>query len=101
MTDAAGLREAEWGAGCLFADFDDDGDPDLFVSNFGPDVLYRNNGDGTFTDVSSPAGVHDPRWGEGAAAGISTPTGFSISSSRTTRSSTGTRRRSTTATGRE
>jgi hypothetical protein len=69
VTEAAGLREAEWGAGCLFADFDDDGDPDLLVTNFGPDVLYRNNGDGTFQDVSIAAGVHDPRWGSGAAAG--------------------------------
>jgi hypothetical protein len=76
VTDAAGLREAEWGAGCLFADFDDDGDPDLFVSNFGPDVLYRNNGDGTFEDVSSASGVHDPRWGEGAAAGDFDSDGF-------------------------
>lgn len=69
VTAEAGLLEAEWGAGCLFADVDNDGDPDLFVSNFGPDVLYRNNGDGTFTDVSREAGVHDPRWGSGAAAG--------------------------------
>ena len=76
VTDEAGLREAEWGAGCLFADFDNDGDPDLFVSNFGPDVLYRNNGDGTFTDVSSAAGVDDPRWGSGAAAGDFDSDGF-------------------------
>src|SRR5262245_10180144 len=66
VTEEAGLVESEWGAGCLFADFDDDGDPDLFVSNFGPDVLYRNNGDGTFEDVTESAGVGDPRWGEGA-----------------------------------
>jgi hypothetical protein len=76
VTLEAGLREAEWGAGCLFADFDNDGDLDLFVSNFGPDVLYRNNGDGTFTDVSSAAGVADPRWGSGAAAGDLDSDGF-------------------------
>jgi hypothetical protein len=76
VTVEAGLLEQEWGAGCLFADFDNDGDPDLFVSNFGPDVLYRNNGDGTFTDVSREAGVHDPRWGEGAAAGDFDSDGF-------------------------
>jgi hypothetical protein len=79
FTDAtaeAGLLEQEWGAGCLFADFDNDGDSDLFVSNFGPDVFYRNNGDGTFTDVSREAGVHDPRWGSGAAAGDFDSDGF-------------------------
>ncbi len=76
VTLEAGLREAEWGAGCLFADFDNDGDPDLFVSNFGPDALFRNNGDGTFTDVSLDAGTHDPRWGSGAAAGDFDSDGF-------------------------
>ena len=76
VTSEAGLREDEWGAGCLFADFDNDGDPDLFVSNFGADVLYRNNGDGTFTDVSRSAGVGDPRWGSGAAAGDFDSDGF-------------------------
>ena len=38
--------------GCA-ADYDNDGDPDLFVSHFGPSWLYRNNGDGTFSDVTS------------------------------------------------
>jgi len=76
VTKEAGLLETEWGAGCLFADFDNDGDPDLFVSNFGPDVLYRNNGDGTFTNVSREAEVHDPRWGSGAAAGDFDGDGF-------------------------
>jgi AbrB family looped-hinge helix DNA binding protein len=76
VTDEAGLREGGWGAGCLFADFDNDSDPDLFVSNFGPNVLYRNNGDGTFTDVSSAAGVADPRSGSGAAAGDLDSDGF-------------------------
>ncbi len=76
VTDAAGLRESEWGAGCLFADFDNDGDPDLFVSNFGPDAFYRNDGDGTFTDVSREAGLQDPRWGSGAAAGDFDADGF-------------------------
>ena len=69
VTDAAGVGDTGWGAGCLFGDVDNDGDPDLFITNFGPNVLYRNNGDGTFTDVSAAAGVDDARWGSGAAFG--------------------------------
>jgi hypothetical protein len=76
VTEDAGVSDREWGAGCLFADFDNDGDPDLFVSNFGPDVLYRNNADGTFTDVTISGGVGDPRWGSGAAAGDFDGDGF-------------------------
>ena len=47
--------------GAVFGDYDKDGDLDLYVSNFrGPNFLYRNNGDGTFTDVARPLGVHGP-----------------------------------------
>ena len=38
-------------------DYDKDGDPDMYLNNFGPNVLYRNNADGTFTDVTRQAGV--------------------------------------------
>jgi hypothetical protein len=64
---AAGLADPRWGVGCAVGDYDADGDPDLFVSHYGPDALHRNNGDGTFTDVAATAGVADPRWGAGAA----------------------------------
>jgi hypothetical protein len=50
-----------YGKGVSVADYDNDGHPDIFVGNWGADVLYRNNGDGTFSDVSSGAGVDDPR----------------------------------------
>jgi hypothetical protein len=47
--------------GAAFGDYDKDGDPDLYVSNFrGPNFLYRNNGDGTFTDVAGTLGVQGP-----------------------------------------
>jgi hypothetical protein len=55
---AAGVANPQgFGGGAAFADYDNDGDQDLYVGNFGNNVLYRNNGDGTFTDVTAMAGV--------------------------------------------
>lgn len=42
-----------------WADYDRDGDPDLLLTNVGPEVLFLNNGDGTFTDVADAAGLND------------------------------------------
>jgi hypothetical protein len=65
VTEEAGVGEpSSYGQGCGAADYDNDGDLDLYVTNFGRDVLYRNNGDGTFTDVTGDAGVGDERWGQ-------------------------------------
>jgi predicted nucleotidyltransferase len=55
--------------GAAAADYDNDGDVDLLVTNYREDALYRNNGDGTFVDVAKEAGVSDPRWGASAAFG--------------------------------
>ena len=58
----AGVTNEAWSKGVVWGDYDDDGDPDLFVSNFrGPNRLYRNDGDGTFTDVATPLGVLGPQ----------------------------------------
>jgi hypothetical protein len=46
--------------GVAWGDYDGDGAPDLYVSNAGPNRLYRNNGDGTFTDVAADLGVLEP-----------------------------------------
>lgn len=67
VTEAAGIVESEYGMGATVGDFDGDGDTDLFVSNFGPDRLWSNRGDGTFEDATARAGIGDPRWTTSAA----------------------------------
>ena len=57
VTQAAGVGDLGYGLGVTVGDYDNDGDPDLYLSNFGPNVLYRNNGDGTFSHVTERAGV--------------------------------------------
>jgi hypothetical protein len=53
--------------GAATGDYDNDGDLDLLVTSFGPETLYRNNGNGTFTDVTRDAGISDPLWSTSAA----------------------------------
>jgi hypothetical protein len=70
VTDTARVPGADWGFGCVAADYDNDGKTDLLVTNFGPNILYRNNGDGTFTDVAAHAGINGGNiWHTGAAFG--------------------------------
>jgi hypothetical protein len=57
VTAQAGVGDTGYGLGVCVGDYDNDGDPDIYISNFGPNVLYRNNGNGTFTDVTLAAGV--------------------------------------------
>jgi hypothetical protein len=66
VTRAAGLGEPSYGQGCACGDFDGDGFADLYVTNYGPNRLYRNRGNGTFEDVTERSGTGDPRWGSGA-----------------------------------
>lgn len=66
VTDAAGLGDQGYGMGSVAADYDNDGDTDIYVTNFGPDVLYRNNGDGSFSDVTSGSRIDNPAWASSA-----------------------------------
>jgi hypothetical protein len=63
VTESAGVANRDhYGVGCSAVDFDHDGDLDLYVLNYGPNVFYRNNGDGTFTDITAETGLGDPLW---------------------------------------
>ncbi len=66
VTESAGVGDTGFGMGCAVGDYDNDGDPDLYVTNFGPNVLYRNDGDGSFTDVTALAGVGETRFSASA-----------------------------------
>ncbi len=94
VTAKAGVGDRGWGTSCAFADYDHDGDLDLYVVNYldftvethqecrargypiycgvdvydgVADVLYRNDGQGRFTDVTKPSGVYNP---EGKGFGV-------------------------------
>ncbi|MDT8442096.1 MAG: CRTAC1 family protein [Desulfuromonadales bacterium] len=65
VTDAAGVGLKAFTYSASFVDYDNDGDLDLYCANYGvgaKNVLFRNNGDGTFTDVTDAAGVGDMSW---------------------------------------
>ncbi len=65
----AGVTNDRWGFGVAIADYDNDGWPDIFVSNFGKNRLYHNNHNGTFTDVAEKAGVTLGNWSSGPTWG--------------------------------
>ena len=58
VTARAGITgNGSYGSGVIVADYDNDGFPDIYITNYGPNILYHNNGDGTFTDVTEQAGI--------------------------------------------
>jgi hypothetical protein len=70
VTMGSGLEhKTGWGQACCVGDYNNDGHDDLFVTYYGQNALYRNNGNGTFTDVTQAAGLIQPgpkiRWNSG------------------------------------
>ena len=70
VTIGSGLEhKTGWGQACCVGDYNNDGHDDLFVTYYGQNALYRNNGNGTFTDVTQAAGLIQPgpktRWNTG------------------------------------
>ena len=67
VPNAGGATRGEWAMGCAIADYDLDGDKDIFVTALGPNRLYENDGRAAFEEVGSAKGVDDAGWSTGAA----------------------------------
>jgi hypothetical protein len=67
VTKQAGVGDKGYGLGGCAGDYDNDGNVDLYATNFGRNILYRNSGDGTFADMTERAGVGDSRLSTSAA----------------------------------
>ena len=67
VTEIAGIGDEGYGQGVAIGDVDNDGDADVYVTNYGPDAFYRNNGDGTFSLTDT--GISNEAWGTSATFG--------------------------------
>ena len=77
VTARAGLSNVYWGTGANASDFNNDGLTDILITNIGVDLLYKNNGDGTFTEVGGAAGLsRSIAWHTGSAFGDFDGDGF-------------------------
>jgi hypothetical protein len=68
VTQKAGILPGGYGIGVLVADFDNDGYPDIYVSEYGTNRFYHNNGNGTFTEMAREAGIAETGFSVGACA---------------------------------
>ena len=68
VTEETGLGDTSWGMGVAVADVDNSGYPDIYVTNYGPNRLYLNQGDGTFRDAAVPE-VEGDEWSSSSAFG--------------------------------
>ena len=67
VTEDTGIGDEGYGQGVAIGDVDNDGDADVYVTNYGPDAFYRNNGDGTFS--LAEVGISNDAWGTSATFG--------------------------------
>jgi enediyne biosynthesis protein E4 len=69
VTEKAGIGQTGWGQGVCVGDVDNHGYPDLFITQWGQNVFYRNLGNGTFKDETKDRGLFSPkpRWSTGCA----------------------------------
>ncbi|MDX6304530.1 MAG: enediyne biosynthesis protein [Blastocatellia bacterium] len=67
VTETSGVMADGYGMGVSVGDINNDGWPDLYITNLGSNQLYLNKGDGTFVDVTKKSGADDPRWSTSAA----------------------------------
>ena len=81
VTEKAGVPGNAYGMGVAVGDYDADGFPDLYVTQYPRSILYHNNGDGTFTDVTAKAGVAAPAGAPAPSGSTTTTTAASTSSS--------------------
>ncbi|MFO1003234.1 MAG: CRTAC1 family protein [Planctomycetaceae bacterium] len=63
ITELAGLRNFDYSMGTAVGDYDNDGFQDLYVSSYGPNHLYKNNGDGTWSEIADQPVLNDKRFG--------------------------------------
>lgn len=68
-TDRSGIHLDSYGMGAVAGDVDGDGDPDLYLTAFGPNRLWLNDGDGTFSPAATDYAAADPSWSASAALG--------------------------------
>jgi enediyne biosynthesis protein E4 len=66
VTDKAGVQGGGYGMAAAVGDYDGDGLPDLYLTQYGRSILYHNEGNGKFVDVTEKAGVAAPGWGSSA-----------------------------------
>ncbi len=76
VTEEAGLAEAGFGQGLAVGDTENDGDLDLYITNYGPDSFFANGGEGRFANVTERAGFRDDWWSTSAAFGDYDADGF-------------------------
>ncbi|HEX4901046.1 MAG TPA: CRTAC1 family protein [Pyrinomonadaceae bacterium] len=67
VTEKSGIRADGYGMGVAVGDINNDGWPDLYITNLGRNQMYLNKGDGTFSEVTGKTGTDDPRWSTSAA----------------------------------